>query len=154
MTSIWQWTRVCAIALLVVAYSPAASAQATGEADPHKEHHGQAAQPSGGDQATKPMSPDMMGMKDMMARMSALDARIDTLVADMNMFGGELRISAMVSLLSALAERNKVMRDTMMTMHEEMMGRVTAATAPAPSDDDEAGMMCSMMKHKAAEPQP
>jgi hypothetical protein len=153
MTSIWQWTRVCAIAALAVLYAPIASAQAPGEVDPHKDHHSQAAQPSGGDKATKPLGRDMMaGKKDMMARMSALDARIDTLVADMNMFGGELRISAMVSLLSALAERNKVMRDTMMQMHDEMMLQTTDVNGQEASDAEEPG--CSMMKHKAAGPQP
>lgn len=155
MTSICQWTRACAITILVVLYAPVASAQAASEADQHEEHHSQAAQPSGGAQVTKPMGPDTMaGMKDMIARMAAQDARVDTLVADMNMFAGELRISAMVSLLSALAERNNVMRASMTQMHDEMMRQMTNAGASAPSDDDEAGMMCSLMKHKAVQPQP
>lgn len=153
MTSICQWTRVCAIAALVVLYAPVASAQGTGEVDQHKEHHSQPAQLLGGAQAAKPMGQDMMaGMKNMMARMAALDARVDTLVTDMNMFTGELRISAMASLLAALAERNKVMRDTMVKMHEEMMRPMTDVNGQAAADAEEPG--CSMMKHKAAQPQP
>jgi hypothetical protein len=137
MTSIWQETRVCTIAALIMLYAPMASAQASSEIDPHKDHHSQAAAQSGGDQATKPMGPGMMAeMKDMAARLSALDARVNTLVADMNMFTGELKISAMASLLAALAERDKLTRDAMMHMH------------------DMPGMACSMMKREAAAPHP
>jgi hypothetical protein len=134
------------MALVVVGYGPIALAQ---DADPHKEHHTQAAKPSEGDRATKQMGQGMM------ARMAALDARIDTLVADVNMFSGELKITAMTSLLAALAERNTAMREMMMQMREQMMRQMMEAKGPAASSDEESGMMCgSMMKPDAAAPHP
>ena len=59
--------------------------------------------------------------QDMMARMKALDERIKTLTTDMNMFIGDMKVQAMASLLSAMVERDTLMRDEMMKMHDGMM---------------------------------
>lgn len=142
MTALWRWTRVSAMALAVLAYGPAAFAQETPAGDAHEEHQSEAAKASGSDQAAKPMGHEMM-----MARMAALDARIDMMVADMNMFTGDLKTAAIASLLTALVERDKAMRETMMQMHEQMMQKMMGGQGQAPAAGDAgAGMKCCSMK--------
>jgi hypothetical protein len=64
--------------------------------------------------------PDVAGQV-VMTRMKALDERIKTLTTDMNMFIGDMKVQAMASLLSAMVERDTLMRDEMMKMHDGMM---------------------------------
>jgi hypothetical protein len=148
MTSLWQRTGTCALAVLLGLYANSGSAQTLPTADQHKEHQPSAppTQSSGCHHALK-----MVG-DDTMARMAALDARIDMLVSDVQMLAGELKIAAMTSLMTAMVERDKVMRGAMMQMHEQMMNRMNSA-APAASGH-ESCMMCSMMKHKTGDPAP
>jgi hypothetical protein len=107
--------------------------------------HCAAMQPVPGGQSTATMQ------KDMMSRMAAEDARLETLVADMNMFTGEMKIDAMARVLTLLAERNLMMRRHMMEMHGRMMSSMSEAmgappTAGAPNGevtaDSESQEMC------------
>jgi hypothetical protein len=63
------------------------------------------------------MSGMMKGHQDTMARVAAMDDRINALVADMNMFTGEFKVVAMAALLTAIVQRQSVMRDEMRQMH-------------------------------------
>ena len=87
------------------------------------------AQPSRGDHAMATMH------KDMMARMAAEDTRLETLVADMNMLTGDLKIEAMAQVLTRLVKRQSMMRGQMMEMHDRMMRGMRGPTANAPSAD-------------------
>jgi hypothetical protein len=73
----------------------------------------------------------------MMARLAAIDAQIERLVADMNSFTGEMKITAMSELLTALVKRQSMMRQEMMAMHEQMMGHMKGRmmSPPIPRDD-------------------
>lgn len=62
-----------------------------------------------------------VGRQDMMARMKVLDDRIKSLTADMNMFVGDMKVQTMASLLTAMVQRQSMMRDEMMTMRDGMM---------------------------------
>jgi hypothetical protein len=84
----------------------------------------------------------MAGMpRDVMARMATLDGRIQQLVTDMNMFVGDLKVETMAALLTAVVERQSVMRDEMRRMHGSMMRRMM--DHPAASGAEEPGTMCS-----------
>jgi hypothetical protein len=74
-----------------------------------------------------------MMQKDMMARMAAEDARLETLVADMNMFTGEMKIEAMARALTLLVERQVMMRQHMMDMHGRTMSRMMDAITGPPA---------------------
>jgi hypothetical protein len=52
---------------------------------------------------------------------TAVDAELKTLVADMNMFTGDLKIEAMARVLTLLVERQSAMREQMTAMHGLMM---------------------------------
>ena len=80
-----------------------------------------------------------------MARLAAIDARIERLVADMNSFTGEMKITAMSELLTALVKRQSMMREEMMAMHERMMGHMKdrMMAPPIPQDDSEPDLMCA-----------
>lgn len=62
----------------------------------------------------------------MMARLATVDERIDMFVAQMNSFTGDMKVEAMVSVLTALVERQSVMREEMMQVRDGMMRRRTA----------------------------
>jgi hypothetical protein len=131
MTSLWKWAQAGAMAALMVLYAPAAFAQATTAAAPAHNH------------------------QEMMARIAALDARIDMMVADVNMFTGELKTAAIASLLTAIVERDKATRETMMQMHEQMMQKMMPPKAEAAGGEEIPGGMCgAMMKHEATAPHP
>jgi hypothetical protein len=83
------------------------------------------------------MSGMMKRHDDAMARGTAMDDRIKVLVADMNMFTGEFKVMAMAALLTAIVQRQSVMRDEMRHLHGEMMGRMMERRAPAASLDEE-----------------
>lgn len=82
---------------------------------------------------------------DMMARLAAMDARIERLVADMNSFAGEMKVAAMAELLTALVERQSLMQQEMMTMHGDMRahGKDAMMSPAAPDGDGEPGVMCA-----------
>jgi hypothetical protein len=86
----------------------------------------------------------MPDMEEMMARMAAMDARIDSLLADVNSFTGEMKVNAMAELLAVLVKRQATMREEMTTMHEHMMGRMKGGTPPPSINGDfvEPDLMC------------
>ena len=148
MTRISRSTRTLTLTVVVLS-AAVASAQPV--------HHGHTpatentalsqppAQPSRGDQAMATMH------KDRMARMAAEDTRLETLVADMNMLTGDLKVEAMAQVLTLLVKRQSMMRGQMMEMHDRMMRGVRGPIADAPaadqpsitgSPDREPGDMC------------
>jgi hypothetical protein len=82
-----------------------------------------------------------VGRQDMMARMKALDERIKTLTADMNMFVGDLKVQTMASLLTAMVERQSMMRDEMTYMRDGMM-KMSMMNMAMPRDE-ESGKVCA-----------
>ena len=74
-----------------------------------------------------------MMRKDMMARMAAEDARLEALVADMNMFTGEMKVEAMARVLTLLVERQTMMRRHMMDTHGRMMSRMMGTITGQPA---------------------
>ena len=131
MTSLWKWARTCAIAALVVFYAPAASAQAPTAANPHRGH------------------------QEIIAQLMEMDVRIEMMVADMNMLTGDLKTAAIASLLTAIVERDRALRESMVQMHEQMMQKMMPARVEAAGGEETPGMMCGgMMKHEGAAPHP
>lgn len=138
MTSTRRWLRTFAIATVVALSTTVASAQSSGErqANGHQDH-ARATPPS---DTAQPMA---RMHQDVMARMAALDARIQTLATDMNMFAGELKVQAMAELLTAMVERQSLMRAEMRRMRDEITGRMMEPSEPAAVADEEPGTMCS-----------
>ena len=86
-----------------------------------------------------------------MTRMAAADADLAALVADMNMFTGEMKVEVIARLLTLLVERHSTMRAQMIAIHERMTGTNSSPTsgvvnhsAPdaGPQIDLEPGGMC------------
>jgi hypothetical protein len=82
-----------------------------------------------------------------MSRVASLDARIAMLIADVNMFAGELKIQAMAELLKVLVERQLLVDAEMRRMHQEMHGPMNGprrhAPPAAPPSDVPPEEMCS-----------
>ena len=73
----------------------------------------------------------------MYARIAVLDARIEMLVTDVKSFAGEMKVAAMAELLTTLVERQTLMRQDMMTMHNRMMGDMRDRMMLRAMPDDE-----------------
>lgn len=82
-------------------------------------------------------TPAVKPRHDMMVRMKALDDRIQALTVDMNMFIGDMKVQAMASLLTAMVERESMMRDEMMSMHRGMMGSMMKMDSMMPRNAPE-----------------
>jgi hypothetical protein len=74
-----------------------------------------------GAKGPEPAPAPMQATAHQMARMATLDARIETLVADVKMFTGDMKIEAMAELLVLLVERQSMMQRHMSAMHGRMM---------------------------------
>ena len=131
--------RTAAMAAAIVLYATVASPQAVKEPQAHDhQDHGEVVAPAQGNAAA------MTGTaRDVMARMAVLDERIQALASDMNMLVGELKIETMAALLTALVERQSLMRDGMERMHGEMMGRMMERRMPATPAEEDQGAMCA-----------
>jgi hypothetical protein len=74
----------------------------------------------------KPGMADMQGMmkmhEQMMAEMTAGDAKLDTLVQAMNSATGAGKVDAMASVVAELVQQQKAMHTHMGQMHQQMMG--------------------------------
>ena len=154
MTSTLRRIRTIVAAAAIVLYATVASPQSAATPQAHDDHdHAAAAaapaQSGAPGMAGMPMTGmPMAGMpRDVMARVAALDDRIRMLATDMNMFVGELKIETMAALLTALVERQSLMRhemsgmrDGMMMMHRMMQPRPPAAT-DGPSGSASGGAM-------------
>ncbi len=133
MTGISRWTRTLTMTAVVVLSATAASSQPA--------HHGPA--PAIGDpalsQSPEPLSGGDQSMATMhtrmMARMAADDTRLETLVADMNMLTGDLKVEAMARVLTLLVTRQTMMRGQMTEMHDRMLRRMSGPISDAPSAD-------------------
>lgn len=129
------FTMTVAIALAATVASPQSAGEV--QATPGEGHaHGQPAQAPGGDRPMAKMHQDMM------AGMAAMDERAHMLVAEMHSFIGEPKVAAMAELLALLVERQSMMREHMVRMHEHMMGHMMDLMSAAPADV-EPGMMCA-----------
>lgn len=164
MTSTLRRLQRFAMVAVMALYATVASPQQAGkpQARGHQDHAEAAPSPGG--------AAGMAGMPcDVMERMAALDERIDMLVTDMNMFVGDLKLETMAALLTAIVERQSLMRSEMMRMHHEVtpspmavaeaalpdeelgweelswggFGDVHLSAAEAASPDEEPGGMCS-----------
>lgn len=144
-------TTVCRTFLITGAMVLAATV-----ASPQSAHHGTATASDDGIQSQSGQTfnsrQSMAAMlKVGMTRMATADADLKALVADMNMFTGEMKIEMMARVLTLLVERQSMMRAHMMEMHDRMMGTRSGAI-PSPSvdrpfdgttDDPEPGAMCA-----------
>lgn len=59
--------------------------------------------------------------KEMMAKMEAMDARLDELVKKMNAANGSRKVDAVAAAVNEIVAQGKQMREQMMAMHPEMM---------------------------------
>jgi hypothetical protein len=92
----------------------------------------------------------MMAMhKEMMARMEAMDSKLDDLVKNMNAAKGSKKVDATAAAVNELVAQRKQMRQQMMAMQPQMMRHMM--------EHMHAGMMkgmmeCPMMKGMAGPP--
>lgn len=126
------------VAVLFGTSEPLNARQSTSvEAAPHQSHeHAAAPDVAAGELAT------MQKGRAVMARLATLDARIDMFVAQMNSFTGDMKVEAMASVLTALSERQSMMRDEMMEMHGHMMRQMTGRMMSDAPSATEPGEMC------------
>jgi hypothetical protein len=87
--------------------------------------------------------------KEMMAKMEAMDSRLDDLVQKMNAAKGSRKADAVAAVVNELVAQRKQMREHMMAMQPQMMKHMM--------EHMHAGMMksmseCPMMKAMAAPP--
>ena len=75
----------------------------------------------------KMMDESMMAHhKEMMAKMEAMDARLDELVKTMNAATGTKKTNAVAAVVNELVAQRKQMREQMMSMQPEMMKHMMA----------------------------
>jgi hypothetical protein len=99
----------------------------------------------------KMMEESMMAHhKEMMAKMEAMDARLDELVKTMNATTGSKKTNAVAAVLNELIAQRKQMRDDMMAMQPEMMKHMMAHMGMGMMKGMEESMAkCPMMKTMA-----
>lgn len=92
----------------------------------------------------KTMDESMMAHhKEMMAKMEAMDARLDALVKTMNTATGKKKMDAEAAVINELVAQRKQMRDDMMAMQPEMMKHMMAHMMKGMQDSMS---KCPMMK--------
>jgi uncharacterized coiled-coil protein SlyX len=84
----------------------------------------------------------------MMAEMTAMDARLDALVARMNAAQGDEKVAVMTELLAALVEQRTTMRERQAQMQSQMMGHMMQHMSGGMTPEAMKEMMarCPMMK--------
>ena len=88
--------------------------------------------------------------KEMMAKMEAMDARLDELVKKMNAATGSKKSDAVAAVVNELVTQRKEMRDHMMAMAPEMMKHMMAHMRMGMMKGMEDSMAtCPMMKGMA-----
>ena len=99
----------------------------------------------------KMMDESMMAHhKEMMAKMEAMDARLDELVKKMNAVTGSKKTAAMAAVINEFVAQRKQMRDQMMAMQPEMMKHMMAHMRMGMMKGMEDSMAkCPMMKTMA-----
>ena len=133
----WVWTVTVAAAagLLLVAASPSSAGQRPDGQRPEQARQMAMAPVGHGDGI-------MMRHQVALANWSAIDDRVEALLADMHMFTGDLKVDAMDALLTAIVERQSAMREEMRLMHGAMMPQTMDRSVPDASPvwpDDELG---------------
>jgi hypothetical protein len=94
--------------------------------------------------------PMMAHHKEMMARMEAMDARLDELVKKMNAATGKGKPDAVAAVVNELVAQRKQMREQMMAMQPEMMKHMMAHMRMGMMKGMEDSMAkCPMMKTMA-----
>jgi len=147
MTALCRWTRMLMTMAVIALTATVASGQSLQHEDPngvHKgaQHHGQQAIDDGESRAAM--------LKMGMMHAAAADADLKALVADMNMFVGEMKIDLMARVLTLLVERQLAMGEQMMAMHQWMMRTmppmehlsVEGPAGEVRTDETESGSMC------------
>jgi ABC-type glycerol-3-phosphate transport system substrate-binding protein len=85
-----------------------------------------ATQPGLSAQTTPPQPPNMQDMmkmhEQMMAEMTAGDAKLDALVKEMNAATGEAKVNAVAAVVNELVRQQRAMHGRMGEMHQHMMG--------------------------------
>jgi hypothetical protein len=99
----------------------------------------------------KMMEDSMMAHhKEMMAKMEAMDARLDELVKTMNAATGSKKTNAVAAVINELVAQRKQMREHMMAMQPEMMKHMMAHMGMGMMKCMEDSMSkCPMMKSMA-----
>ena len=99
----------------------------------------------------KMMDESMMAHhKEMMAKMEAMDARLDDLVKKMNAATGSRKTDAVAAVVNELDAQRKQMREHMMAMQPEMMKHMMAHMQTGMMKGMEDSMAkCPMMKSMA-----
>lgn len=99
----------------------------------------------------KMMDESMMAHhKEMMAKMDAMDARIDELVKSMNAVKGSKKPDAVAAVINEMVAQRKQMREQMMAMQPEMMKHMMAHMRMGMMKGMEDAMAkCPMMKTMA-----
>jgi hypothetical protein len=148
MTGMSGWIRTATATAIVVLSATAASPQSN-----HEHATSLMTSPQKGSGQPFRRGHSMAAMhKDWMTRMAAEDALLEALVADMNMFTGDVKVEAMARLLARLVERQSIMREHMIDMHGQMVWNMMSPVADAPAErppdanvntDSEADIMCA-----------
>lgn len=147
MTTVGRWSWRFVIAGAIVLAASVASGQSASPSDETDTfHHGMH------QRAHRGAAVDEFGgaMLKFGMHATAVDAELKTLVADMNMFTGELKIETMARVLTLLVERQTAMREQMMAMHQLMMHMmaptedldVEGPSGAVVPDDVDPGSMC------------
>jgi hypothetical protein len=131
MTGMAGRIRMVTMAAVLVLCASVASPQSPphGHATGPDPAHGRQAQPSRDRQSMAAMHKDMLG------QMAADDARLEALVADMNMFTGDLKIEAIAEVVTLLVERQSMMRQHLTKMHDQMMWNMVRSLGAPPTND-------------------
>ena len=107
-------------------------------ASPQSVHRGRATRSDQTYSRQSQPSRDMQSMaamhKDMLGKMAADDARLEALVADMNMFTGDLKVKALADVVTLLVGRQSTMRQHMMRMHDQMMLNMMKTIGSVPGE--------------------
>ena len=143
MPTFFRWTRRFVIAGAIMLAASDASAQSASPPDESHAFQHRAHRAAGVDAFHAAVL--KFGMHG-----TAIDIQLKTLLADMNMFTGELKIETMARVLTLLVERQSVLREQMMAMQElmmRMMGPVEDLSIQGPSgevvpEDVDPGAMC------------
>ena len=138
-------------ALSVVAASVLAMSASLGAAQkppatqPHQHEQTQqkGAKPATSAKMTMDCQQMMQAHQKMMEDMKAMDARLDTLVQQMNSATGQAKVDATAAVVSELVTQRKTMFDRMEGMHGEMMQHMMEHMQAGGAD---AMMKCPMMQ--------
>ena len=140
MTPLNRWAWTLTIAAAVSLFAAAATSSWAGQLPDGQIPDGQGQEARQGIVAPVGYGDVIMRHEVALARWSAIDDRIEALVADMHMFTGELKVVAMDALLTAIVERQSDMRAEMRLMHGGQMPQILERSVPhaPPAWSDEA----------------